>query len=53
MSLLIGANTLMTRFFNGAVISDAKAPGPEASALGSPERAELDAFLCERGREEC
>ncbi len=54
MTMLVGANSLMTQFFHGAVVSDAEAPGREAAfSRGAPETASLDAFLSERQAEEC
>jgi type IV secretory pathway VirB2 component (pilin) len=54
MTMLVGANSLMTQFFHGAVVSDAEAPGREAAfSRSAPEAASLTAFLSERATEEC
>ncbi len=54
MTMLVGANSLMTQFFHGAVVSDAEAPARDAMQLRpASESASLNAFLNERPTEEC
>lgn len=54
MTMLIGANSLMTQFFHGAVVSDASVP-PREEAMNASlgEISSLNTFLNERVQESC
>lgn len=54
MTMLVGANSLMTQFFHGAVVADASVP-PREEAMNSSLReiSSLNTFLNERVQENC